>query len=1167
MEILNEPELIVEQEYAFLAGDGEHHDLIKHTNWSATRLGEPDSWPESLRSAVSIVLNSGFPIAIYWGADFSLIYNEPWSTIPGKKHPWALGKPGAAVWPEIWAGLKEEFESVLHKGASYRRPDAPLYMHRFGYTEECYFDYTLSPIKATDGSIGGVFNAVIETSFRVINERRNQLLVALMNRKNEARGLAEALQIIKIILQTAPADIPCFALYGMQHNAPATILAAAGWMPDHLKPVPNGHIEDIHLIYPDNIHHYWPEPLVEAYAVPIAHGDVVMNGQFVCGISARKRLDHDYRLFIESTALHIGTILNNALAYELGQAFQDQQTLNEELAAANEELASTNEELHSSQENLYQLNAELEDRVNTRTAELRLERDKLQRFFMKAPAGICILSGPRLIFELVNGPYQEFLPERELLGRPIFEALPEIAHQPIGDIIRKVYITGIAYEGNELFVPLTDPTSGELADRYFNFTYQPRIDASGATDGIMVFAYDVTELVSARKRAEKVESDLRDLVMNSHYPLMILRGPEYVVEIANQPLADFWYKNLKDVIGQKLMDILPELIDQPFPALLRRVYETGEAYGQEEEIFYVEGESGRLTKYISFYYDPIKDAEGQTNGIIVTAADITDMVKSRQLLQESYSEQQSLTEEIAATNEELVTTNEELSETQRLLEQTIAGLQQSEERFRFLLNAIPQQVWTAGPDGALNYVNEIVCEDFGEDSNETIVGNGWQSYIHPDDLPGALEKWTRSLHNGREYLTEFRLLFADGNYYWHLSRAQPLVEGDKIVLWVGTNTNIHQQKTNEFKKDEFISIASHELKTPLTTIKAFFQLTQREINQQPRIQPLVGKAQRQLDRLGRLIEDLLDVSRINAGKMIYHKEEFDFRQMLGEVIEGMQHTTASHRIVLETNCDTLYRGDQHRMEQVIVNLVGNAIKYSPDADRVIVRCAMEHQNLIISVEDFGIGIAEEHLKGLFDRFYRVDNSSARFQGLGLGLFIAAEIVKRHGGSFWIESQPGKGSTFSFLLPLSGKQEFSDLSTDQQSYYEGSFISIRYQPDGHYMDVDWKGYQNYNSVVKGCELLLDLMTKNHCSLVLNDNSSVKGNWSEASDWGADVWFPAMAKAGLKKFAWIYSPSTFSRIAAGKSLPSEYDAVQVAFFDDRETAAKWLLFDEKAQSNFQ
>src|SRR5215217_68974 len=136
---------------SFLQDSGELGELIRNKDWSVTSLQSPDTWPESLRSAVAIALSSGFPIAVYWGEDFTLLYNDAWSKIPGQKHPWALGKPGAIVWPEIWDGLEQEFESVLSKGESYRKPDAPLYMHRYGYTEECYFDYTLSPIVGSDG--------------------------------------------------------------------------------------------------------------------------------------------------------------------------------------------------------------------------------------------------------------------------------------------------------------------------------------------------------------------------------------------------------------------------------------------------------------------------------------------------------------------------------------------------------------------------------------------------------------------------------------------------------------------------------------------------------------------------------------------------------------------------------------------------------------------------------------------------------------------------------------------------------------------------------------------------------------------------------------------------------------------------------------------------------
>ncbi|RYU89591.1 PAS domain S-box protein [Mucilaginibacter terrigena] len=543
-------------------------------------------------------------------------------------------------------------------------------------------------------------------------------------------------------------------------------------------------------------------------------------------------------------------------------------------------------------------------------------------------------------------------------------------------------------------------------------------------------------------------------------------------------------------------------------------------------------------------------------GLVVANDNLEQKVAERtKALQDTEEETQALNEELMAINEELTASNEEITATNEELFTVNQQLTDSRERFHFLLNAIPQQVWTATAKGALDYVNEVVSGDFGREG-DIVVGQGWQEFVHPDDLTLALERWMRALHSGKEYLTEFRLRFADGEYYWHLARAIPLHENGRTVLWVGTNTNIHQQKTNEYKKDEFLSIASHELKTPLTTIKAFFQLTKREMEGGTKMAGFIGKAERQLDRLGRLIEDLLDVSKINAGKMVYNKVDFDFNQMLSDVVEAMQQTTGNHQLEFHTNCIIDYHGDQHRIEQVIINLLNNAIKYSPDAHQVSVHCELDERNIIVSIQDFGIGIAEEHLKGLFDRFYRVDNSSARFQGLGLGLFISAEIVKRHGGSFWIESRPGEGSTFSFLLPLSGKQEFSETGTDHQTFYEGSFVKIRYQPDGQYMDVDWKGYQNYESVVKGCNILLDLMQKNNCHKVLNDNTHVKGNWSEASDWGAEVWFPAMAAAGLNKFAWIYSPSTFSRIAANVSLPSEFDLVQVAFFDEKNTAMEWL-----------
>lgn len=237
--------------------------------------------------------------------------------------------------------------------------------------------------------------------------------------------------------------------------------------------------------------------------------------------------------------------------------------------------------------------------------------------------------------------------------------------------------------------------------------------------------------------------------------------------------------------------------------------------------------------------------------------------------------------------------------------------------------------------------------------------------------------------------------------------------------------DINDQKENEKKKDEFISIASHELKTPLTTIKAFFQLAKREINPEFKSYSFISKAGRQLDRMERLIEDLLDVSKINSGKMQYNLEQFEFSAILRDAVDSVQEISPTHKLVIERSPLVMFNGDRHRLEQVIINLLNNAVKYSPDSDKVLVDAELINDNLLVTIRDFGIGISQEHLEVLFERFYRVDTQH-RFQGLGLGLFISSDIIKRHGGKIWVESKEGFGSIFKFQLPLSKTPELNPV---------------------------------------------------------------------------------------------------------------------------------------------
>ena len=387
-----------------------------------------------------------------------------------------------------------------------------------------------------------------------------------------------------------------------------------------------------------------------------------------------------------------------------------------------------------------------------------------------------------------------------------------------------------------------------------------------------------------------------------------------------------------------------------------------------------------------------------------------------------------------------------------------------------------------------------------------------------------------------------------------MAKAVPMIENGQIKLWIGTNTNIELQKASEQKKDEFLSITSHELKTPLTSIKAFNQLISRT-NNTNKAHYFSSKSAEHINKLEWLINDLLDVTKINAGKMVYNMQPLNFRNLLLSSIDTIQQTSTTHRIILKGSDDISYLGDHFRLEQVIQNFLSNAIKYSPKADRVIVTYKIERGNIVVSIQDFGIGIARKDFNRLFDRYYRVDNSSMHFEGLGLGLYISSEILKRHHGSFWIESEEGKGSIFFFRLPLELSAN-SHQEINKEDFYKNSSLTIVYNEAAHRLDVDWTGFQDLKTVQHGCLKMFEMLNRHKVTNVLNDNSHVLGTWSDASDWVGEVWFPMMEKAGLRQFAWIYSPAAFSQLSAQKAADVAYGTVLTRFFTDIKVARDWL-----------
>lgn len=230
---------------------------------------------------------------------------------------------------------------------------------------------------------------------------------------------------------------------------------------------------------------------------------------------------------------------------------------------------------------------------------------------------------------------------------------------------------------------------------------------------------------------------------------------------------------------------------------------------------------------------------------------------------------------------------------------------------------------------------------------------------------------------------------------------------------------VSERKELEERKDDFISMASHELKTPVTSMKLYTQLLQKEFAAQgnTRAQTIFSKFNGQIDRLNGLISDLLDISRITAGKLAFREGMFDITAVVKEIVTSLAASEVHHTIQVKGQIKGLVYGDSDRIGQVFINLLTNAIKYSPDSKKIIVRLRKQKKTVVVSVQDFGIGISKEQRERIFDRFYQAANAhEGTYPGLGIGLYIASQIIKRHRGRISVESIEGKGSTFTFTLP-------------------------------------------------------------------------------------------------------------------------------------------------------
>ncbi|GAC1398535.1 MAG: hypothetical protein NVSMB49_06790 [Ktedonobacteraceae bacterium] len=351
--------------------------------------------------------------------------------------------------------------------------------------------------------------------------------------------------------------------------------------------------------------------------------------------------------------------------------------------------------------------------------------------------------------------------------------------------------------------------------------------------------------------------------------------------------------------------------------------------------------------------------------------------------------------------------------------QVEAQLRQSEERYRLIVEHSSDVITLVGKEGTFHYVSPASERVLGYSPEELMNVNAFD-LVHSEDLTLTQAEMKKAVE-GQLAQAAYRYRHKDGHWIILETAGTALFdENGQPHMLVFTSHNVTERIEAEQRKDAFINMASHELKTPITSLKGFTNILQRHFIKQRDDQSLVylEKIDRQVNKLTKLVNDLLDVSKIQTGKLTYQEESINLTALIQEIIENVQGTTPTHALHFEGARDVQVICDKDRLGQVLINLLTNAIKYSPHAEKVIVCVSKDSENASVSVQDFGIGIAKTHQEKIFEQFYQVtDPEEKTYPGLGIGLYISTEIVKRHGGRLWVESCKGEGSTFHFTLPL------------------------------------------------------------------------------------------------------------------------------------------------------
>jgi PAS domain S-box-containing protein len=372
----------------------------------------------------------------------------------------------------------------------------------------------------------------------------------------------------------------------------------------------------------------------------------------------------------------------------------------------------------------------------------------------------------------------------------------------------------------------------------------------------------------------------------------------------------------------------------------------------------------------------------------------------------------------------------------RLIEEFQSRIQKNQARFKGMIEQSAEGFLLINGDGLITYAAPVAGELLGY-TTEELLNMSLQELVNPDEKHSFEFRFLK-LRNDYGHTINFlqRFKTREGDWKWIEGSARNLLKDERVGALVIHYRNVSERMAQNKQQEDFVHMASHELKSPITALKGYAQLMRLNHRKESREKDhyVLDRIDMQLNKLLGLIDDMLDITRIKAGELNYHFSRFSFNDCVKETLEAIQNTTTTHELkLLEKEVPVLF-GDKDKISQVINNLISNAIKYSPGQNTVEVRIEKDDTYVYLYVLDHGIGIPKEKQKKVFERFYRVDRLSKNtIEGLGLGLYIAMEIISKHQGKMGLESEDGDGAEFWFALPI---------KTDEQTYSDSALKQYR-----------------------------------------------------------------------------------------------------------------------------